>query len=407
MSFKKLKSKLAILILGLFLSLFDFNGLKPQLVYAQSCEEIQCNDKEKLLECNQEKQHCWEEKISQTQQAQVSLKNTINILNGKISLQTLQIEQTIAEIDQLNQEITELSQRIHGLSLSLDRLSSILIERIQATYKQKQTAPLLALFAQQSFNDFVTELKYLKLAQNQTVYAMQQAETQRLEYDEQKTIKENKQTELEAKENKLKQQQTQLTQQKADQQFLLTQTRNSESRYQEELAKTLAEIQAIQSIIAGNGNENKIRDVNEGEKIASIIAGASACSTGTHLHFEIVKDKSHTNPASLLKNVDVTWYNSPDGPFGFSGNWSWPINNPAIVTQGYGMTSFARTGFYGGGPHTGIDMLSKSQSDLSIVAVKGGELYRGSIACGGGMLRYVKVKHKDSDYSTYYLHVNY
>lgn len=402
---KQAKLRLVFFNLGLLFWL-TFFSIQTPIAYAQDCENI-CNDGENELDCNYKKQDCWEGKIAETKEAQITLKNTINIINGKISLQTLQIEQTIAEIDQLNNEITELSQRIHGLSLSLDRLSSILVERIQASYKQKQSVSLLAIFTQNSFSDFITKLKYLKLAQNQTVYAMQQAETQRLEYDEQKAIKENKQTELEKKESQLKQQQASLNQQKADQQFLLTQTKNSESRYQAELAKTLAEIQAIQSIIAGQGDETKVREVEEGEKIASIISGVSACSTGTHLHFEVVKDQSHTNPASFLKSTDITWYNSPDSSFSFTGDWNWPINNPAIVTQGYGMTSFARTGFYGGGPHTGIDILSKTRSDLTIKAVKKGDLYRGSIPCGGGLLRYVKVDHKDSEYSTYYLHVNY
>jgi murein DD-endopeptidase MepM/ murein hydrolase activator NlpD len=122
----------------------------------------------------------------------------------------------------------------------------------------------------------------------------------------------------------------------------------------------------------------------------------------------VVKDGSHQNPASYLKPISVVWSNDPDEPFGFGGDWDWPLNDPARINQGYGMTWYARVRrAYGGSPHTGIDMVSKTSGDLTVKAVKDGELFRGSIKCGGGHLRYVKVAHKDSNLSSYYLHVNY
>jgi murein DD-endopeptidase MepM/ murein hydrolase activator NlpD len=167
----------------------------------------------------------------------------------------------------------------------------------------------------------------------------------------------------------------------------------------------LAESGAIKSIVAGRGEEIKIGEVKEGDKIATIIQGASPCSNGTHLHFEVVKNGSHENPANFLKSISITWNNSPDGSFGFSGDWNWPLINPAKLNQGYGMTWYARVRrAYGGAPHTGIDIVSQT-GDLTVKAVKDGTLYAGAIGCGGKNLNYVKVEHKDSDLSTYYLHV--
>ncbi|MCG2691486.1 hypothetical protein L6272_01520, partial [Microgenomates group bacterium] len=80
-----------------------------------------------------------------------------------------------------------------------------------------------------------------------------------------------------------------------------------------------------------------------------------------------------------------------------------PINGKPRITQGYGMTAYARSGAYGGGPHTGIDMVS---DDLVVKAVKNGTLYRGSIGCRGKTLYYVKVE-QDNNMTAYYLHVNY
>ncbi|HEX7017398.1 MAG TPA: hypothetical protein VF209_00625 [Patescibacteria group bacterium] len=361
------------------------------------------------LNCNREKQQCWEGKIQEARNAQITLNNTISILNGQISVQELQIDQTETEISQLEKQITALSERIDGLNLSLDSLTGVLVKRVTEHYKRSYVNPLLVLLTKGSLNSVLSEYKYLQLTQQQTAEAMQRAETQRITYDEQKTLKEETQTELESKQAQLVQQQTTLTRQRAEQQYLLTETRNNEAKYQSELAKTLAELEAIQSIIAGRGNESEVSDVNEGDRIATIIAGASACSTGTHLHFEVAKDGVHRDPASYLQSIDATWSNSPDGAFGFGGGWQWPVNDPARITQGYGMTYYARVRrAYGGAPHTGIDMVSKSAGNYAVKAVRKGKLYRGSIPCGGGLLRYVRVEHtEDSGISTYYLHVNY
>lgn len=377
-------------------------------IQAQACEDIQCSkDADNYLDCNKSKQSCWEGKISETKQKANTLTNAINVLNGQISLQQLQIDQTLAEIAKLEEEIAELTERIGGLIVSLDRLGTALIERVRVEYKHSRSTPSLQLLGANSFSELVNQMKYLLLAQRQTAEAMERTETQRLEYDEQKNLKETKQTELEGKRRTLQGQQAVLEQQKKDQQFLLTQTKSDEAKYQAELAKTLAEAAAIQSIIASKGSETEVKQVNQGDAIASIIVGASACSTGTHLHFEVAKDGSRRDPAGYLKGVDILWSNNPDGTFGLLGGWEWPVNNPARITQGYGMTHYARLGYYGGAPHTGIDMVSKSAGDYTVKAVKKGTLYRGSISCGGGLLRYVKVDHEGESEDTYYLHINY
>lgn len=386
-------------------------AIQPAIVRA-TCDEYECKKDEQseddYLHCIKDKQACLENKISETQTQAVTLSNTISIINGQIQVQQLQIDQTIAEIEKLERQIEELTTRISGLEISLDRMTTLLLERVSANYKRGLKNPFLMLITADSFGEFVSEYKYLQIAQKHISGVMQKAEAQRLDYDQQKALKEEKQTEVEAKRITLESQKASLDQQKAEQQHLLAETKNNEARYQSELAATLAELQAIQSIIAGRGDETKVGHVSGGDKIASIIAGASTCSTGTHLHFEVVKDGTHRNPAEKLKSVDISWDNSPDGPFGFSGDWDWPVNDPARITQGYGQTYYARVKrYYGGAPHTGIDMLSKTSGQYTVKAVRSGTLYRGSIPCGGGNLRYVKLEHDEDGYETYYLHVNY
>ncbi len=346
-------------------------------------------------------------KLNEISGQKVSVNSTIQYIDTKINLSQAEIDTTQSEINQLETIITDLEQRISGLELSLDQLSTMLVARINAAYKYKQSNPIHLLLFSQGITDFLKKYRYMQTSQAHTREIMQQVESQKLTFNQQKQEKQQRQAEVEQKRVVLEQQQLTLETEKQDQKVLLTELKHDEVKYQNELKKTLAEIEAIQSIIAGKGEETKVEKVKEGDVIASIIAGPSACSTGAHLHFEIAKNGAHKNPAEYLKNESIDWDNSPDGTFGFSGNWRWPVVNPARITQGYGMTYYARVKrFYGGQPHTGIDMLAKNNSSWNIRAVKDGTLYRGGIACGGGTLRYVKVDHGDG-LITYYLHVNY
>lgn len=370
-------------------------------------EECGCTADESEESCNRSKIACLQEKISEKQSAAQTLSNIISVLNNQIAVQELQIRQTKNEIAKLIEEVAQLSDRINGLNTSLDRMSLAMIERVNESYKRREANSFYVLLKSDSLDHFLSKYKYLQLAQEHTTEVMRQSETQKLDYDQQKAIKEQKQKEIEQKRQLLQTQQNQLTQQQEDQKALLQQTQNDEKRYQEELARTLAESGAIKSIVAGRGQEIKIGEVKEGDKIASVIQGASPCSNGTHLHFEVVQNGAHQNPANYLKSLSLTWNNQPDGQFPFSGDWNWPLNNPAKINQGFGMTWYARVQrAYGGAPHTGIDMMSKD-GDLTVKAVRDGELYTGAIACGGRNLYYVKVHPKEGNLDTYYLHVRH
>lgn len=379
----------------------------PQAVRSYTCEDT-CSGKdgdEKLACLSDVKKDC-EAKLSDTANKKASLQNTVNIINNKISLAQAQINETTAQIEALEKDIESLSGKISTLNFSLDQIAQALTHRIKASYKHSRIQPIDMLLVSQGVGDFVNRYKYLKTLQENDRELMIELETTRKNYDIQKVAKEEKQAKVLGLQTELVNQKKVLDKQQKEKEYLLVVTKHEESRYQGLLTKALAELAAIQDIIAGRGNETQVGSVNEGDKIASIIPSASACSNGAHLHFEVSQSASHLNPANFLQPKSMTWNNEPDGPFAFTGSWPWPINEPIRITQGYGMTFYAATlHYYGGGPHTGIDMANVN--DWSVKAVRKGTLYRGSIACGGGTLKYVHVDHSDDGYDTYYLHVNY
>jgi peptidoglycan hydrolase CwlO-like protein len=387
------KSLLIILAIGLML-------LPGSKVLAIECEnDPPSGDANALIEYQKD---C-EQKIGELQSQAKTLKAAISLLNSQINLTLAQIKSTASQIETLEQEIQALGGVIEDLNLTLEDLTEIYISRLRQSYKDRNSSPLVMLFAADTFNNFQNKIKYLTLASKRDQIIIYELETSRLNLDAQKTSKEEKQLEIENLQAKLESQGQVLAAQQTQKQTLLTDTNNSESRYQQFLAKAVAELAAIESIIAGRGSEVEVGQISAGEKIASIIPGASACSTGAHLHFEVVKDKSHQNPANYLSSKDIIWSNSPDGAFGFNGSWNWPLNDPIRITQGYGHTAYSSR--YANDQHTGIDMTSNPSYEVK--SVQNGTLFRGSIACGGGTLKYVHVKHEGDGLDTYYLHVNY
>lgn len=379
-----------ILILTLFFTLFLFDRYS---IFAQTSD---CE-----AQTGQAKVDCYQNKVNELNGQARTLSSQIAVMDNQINLAQARIDSTKKDISDLTLDIDTADKKIDGLAKSLDNLVKVLLNRMVTTYEIGRTQPFEILISSTNATNFFSRLNYLKIAQQhdkQLIYLTQQAKN---DYSNQKNIYEDKKKKVVALKTQLESYSKQLELNKKDKQVLLDVTQNDENIYQQKLQAALEEQQAIKQIGINGGNAVFVRKVNEGDIIGHIIDGRSACSSGRHLHFEVHKDNNTQDPSQYLGNKGVTFDNSPDGSFSFGGSWSWPINDPIYIEQGYGMTYWARLGWYNGGPHTGIDM--DSNSSLDVRAVKGGDLYRGGIACGGGTLLFGRVDQADG-IQAFYLH---
>lgn len=355
-------------------------------------------------------------KIEELQKQEKTLGQQISLMDNQISITTLKISQTENQIKTLEKEIEVLSGKIVRLDSSLNYLSKVLLARVGETYKSGRVDMLTLLFSAKSFSDFISRCRYLQLVQLNDRELLLSMERTRTNYDEQKQLKEKIQAELTELKTKLVVQRKELATQVSDKKRLLEDTKGKETEYQRLLAAALSEQEAIlksmQEAVLKLADGTK---VEKGKEIALIgNTGYPCCSTGSHLHFMVtvgcqrddkgyIKDCLPVNPANYLKNVSVT-YEKDVGQMSFGGDWDWPIENPEI-TQEYGMSSWARTGYYGGKPHNGIDMVNSNQI---IRAPKEGVLYRQSTSCGrcnGGCcatVNFVALDHGEGVYSWYW-----
>jgi peptidoglycan hydrolase CwlO-like protein len=351
----------------------------------------------------------YEQKLSGIREEKNTLSSQVQYFDTQIYLTGLRITDAEQKVIKLTDEVESLSGKIEGLDTSLNYVSKLLIQKIAEDYKRRDVPFINLVIDPGNASALINRMKYAKTAQENDQRLAVQVQQAKLNFEDQKTKREEKALELEQLNAVLVDQKAALDSQKAVKQRLLSDTQNDEQKYQSLLAGARAEFAAIQGIVSGGGTETKMRTVTKGEAIASIIAGASCNSSASHLHFIVQEGSGTISPFSRLKPVSIencsgSSCGAGDGdPTGASGDWDWPIPPTIKMFQGYGSTWAVRNSWVGSiyNFHNGIDIIGASNT---VTAVADGTLYRGSYSVGC-TLSYVKLQHKDSNLSTLYLHV--
>lgn len=361
-------------------------------------------------ETEEEKLQKLKDQIQEYENEIEKLQNQANTLANQVAQFDAQINLTLLKINQTEEKILQLGGRIERIKTSVDSLQEAFGRRAVRTYMMARVGePYLIVFSAPDISTMVTSLHYLKKIQEADTDLIGKLKEAKDTYEEEKDEQLTLQEELE-------EQRRVLGAQKSAKANLLATTKNDERKYQDLLASAKAEFEAIQAIIAGQGDEEEAGPVEQGEQIATVIQGASCNSSGSHLHF-IVRDANDyaANPFNFLRpgisyeNCSGSSCGSEDGDsFNPSGTWDWPISAPIKYSQGFGSTWATRNTWVGRiySSHNGIDI--NSTSSPAVKAVQAGTLFRGSYTgYKGCRLRYVRVDHKDSEYDTLYLHINY
>jgi len=384
-------------VLFLILSLFLFFFFLYSFTFISA-------DTNQELENKQQEIEQLKHELDRVRGQKQTLSSTISYLDNKIKLTQAEISQTTQQIDILERDIQELTQKIGELDLTLEQLSRVLVHRISDTYKRSRINPFIGLISSDNLNDLLNHYKYLQNSQKHDRQMLYQLETIRTDYDQQKTLKQEKQDELDAIQLKLVDQEETLEGQQQEKRYLLILTENDEKKFQEQLAQALAEKAALENALV-SGVE--VGPIKQGEAIGLVgNSGYPGCSTAKHLHFEVRKNNSWVDPGQYLQNKTVQDEGFIDGKtetanYG-SGNWPWPIADTIRLTQHFGITPWSSRYTYSGGIHTGYDMNSTS-SDI-IRAPADGTLYTSTQSCGSSLINIVYIDHGD-ELISFYLHV--
>jgi len=300
------------------------------------------------------------QKITDTQPKEKSLNAEISSMDNQIKLVELNIRKTKNEIDALGEEIVSLSGQIEGLEDMLSTIVKLFSKRVVFSYATSRTSQLMLLLSSTNFSDLLSRAKYLQRVQLNDQQEMTRIQNTKIDLTDRKQKREENKLTQEQLKRDLEIQNNQLAANLKAKNALLEQTKNDEATYQNLLQQALAEKEALEAALV---NGEKVGPVKAGDAIALMgNTGYPACSTGTHLHFEIRKNNQWVNPGDYLKSKSTA--DQQDGGTSSigSGNWDWPLEGDLILTQHYGQTPYSWRYTYSGGIHTGIDLYSNSSS---------------------------------------------
>lgn len=187
--------------------------------------------------------------INQCQKKVSDLRNQINSLSSQIQymdtqiyLTTLKIKETEEKIIQTEKEIETLGDRITNLDQSFNYLSKLLLIKIINGYKVRQLSLFTLILDSNNINDLLSRIKYIKATQENNQKLLIQVQQTKLNFQEQKNLREEKVKELDSLKLTLNNQKISLQNQQQAKRNLLTETKNNEIIYQNLLEKARKEL---------------------------------------------------------------------------------------------------------------------------------------------------------------------
>lgn len=374
---KKVLLFLLVISFAALLVLFPVS-YNPTISFAQSTEEISNQLRDKEAEIQK-----LEESLANAKNQEKTLKSQLNLVDGQTKVTELKIEETDLKIEKLKREINDLSTRIVRIGATLDTLSEILLQRIIQTYKYSNaTSTIDLLFSSRGFADLIEKVKYIQVAQAYEKQKLYELQATKMAYNDQKQDKQTRQTEAEKLSKDLEVYKAQLDRQKKEKEELLNVTKNDEAKFQALIAQLRADTESLQRALGGGGVQ--LGDRKKGDRIASV--GNSGCSTGSHLHFEVmtpahiengtivgsgnkVDPKTYIDSGQFIKPVNE--YNGNDCS---QGNTT--CNNGDISTRFHQWYNVL-----GGSYHTGLDIADYYGAPIYAVADGTAYLFSDTRAC--------------------------
>ena len=303
------KGRIIIVFLFLCFGFFVF----PKGVWAEDINQ-QILDLRKQIEELTKQAEQYKGTILQKQKEANTLKRQIDILNNQILQLQTKISITDRQIVSAKLEIMDLEGQIFNKQEKINQQKQAIGELLSLLYERDRLSLLAVLLKTPRLSDFMGQAQQEENLNGKLLGLLGELKDEKANLEENKNRLEQKKAELETLNKKQNDQKTSLSGSKANKDQLLAQTRGQEARYQ----KLLSDVEKKQAQFFIQLKELESQALKSGAFIVHVTAD-SVPPKGTKI-------------------------------------FKWPEDKGFYLTQGYGMTSYAKRGVYGGAPHNGVDI---------------------------------------------------
>lgn len=218
--------------------------------------ETQIREQQAKLDEIQEKQKVYESTIAQKKQEILSLNNQIEVLDTQIANTDLEMQKKEIEAKKLDLEIEELETEIGKKEADIKTERARLAEFVRLYYRQQQQTPLETFLLNDTFSAFYNELHAMETLQVKAQKSLVALKDMKEEFEGKKDDQEKKKVAAEQAKRQLGIERSNYQGQQDYRAGLLTDTKESQSTYEQLLEESKqeqlnasAEIQRIEAAV--------------------------------------------------------------------------------------------------------------------------------------------------------------
>lgn len=182
-----------------------------------------------------------------------TLSHALSFLTTQINLTQAKIAEQTTQLSKLEIEINDLSGKIQSLDYSLTDLTKLFVARVKSSYMNVASSPIAMILHFSGITEFTKGLQYVEAVRDHDQKLLLSLEKSRLDFDQQRTMKEKKQAEIEAVKKILDREKAALATQVSAKNKLLADTKNDEARFQSLLSAAQAQLAAFRRFTTSQG----------------------------------------------------------------------------------------------------------------------------------------------------------
>ena len=252
-------------------------------------------EKKDAIEDIQNKQKIYQATIRQKQADKANLTNQLAILENRIAKAEMDIETVKLDVDRINLELKKVALEITEKDKKIKEEKEHLALVLRLIYKQDSKTSLEILLLNNSFSEFVNQIKYLEDINSEIGDSVDDLKEYKTQLKEKEIVLLGKEEELKELKKEMEDKKTVFLSEQQNRIFILDQTKSSEKEYQKLLRLAKDEQQQAEADIAG---------------MEKMVRAKIAKNQGKKLEF---------NDAGLIwpvtKNVITAYFHDPDYPF--------------------------------------------------------------------------------------------